>query len=322
MIRPIALNLAFVSLFILSCQEQGSTVENTVSINENVPVVDTTTYNPPARPVVYRDFHLENSLRNGYQFGMTLSQWNKHLAGLAENGAAKELSKVNFVDGPGTDLKIGSYKAFFPIDASDNIQRSREGFYISGLFASPKSRDGADEVFRINGTETDEPILIGVQVDCNIPDYRINGAIQAMVDKDGLQRLAGGRLPYTTDEPLEVRDFQDAVDEVFGKMNRDMGKENGDEKYAQRSLIDRTLLQSPLFYCVLELTETRRAEVVRDADYRVQFISNAYRTYHLVQKIYSKKQSNLDIEKYMTPDELQNYQNTNETRKLIEEARQ
>jgi hypothetical protein len=321
MIRPIALCLASISVFIFSCQEQASTVKTTVSINDNVPVADTT-YTPPARPKVYRDFHLENALRNGYRFGMTLSEWNKHLANLAENGTAKELSKVSIVDGPGSDLKIGSYKAFFPIDASDNIQRSREGFYICGLFAQPQSQDGADEVFRINGTVTDEPILIGIQVDCSIPDYRINGAIQAMVDKDELQPLAGGRLPYTTDEPLDAIDFRDAVAEGIGRMNREMGKENDDERYAQMVLIDRTLLQSPLFYCVLELTETRRAEVVRNGDYRVQFISNAYRSYHLVQKIYSKKQSNLDIEKYMTPDERQNYQSTNETRKLIEEARQ
>lgn len=322
--RPRVLLPALISLTILSsgCQEQSIDVNPTD--DEIAATVDTTVLatvpQKPIRNVIYRDFKLESSLRNGYQFGMTVTEWNKHLAKIASVGIGKELSKVTYLGGPGTDLQLGSYRLFLPVDESENIQRSREGFYISGLFATPKNTDETNEVFRINGQVTDEPVLIGIQLDCNIPNYRINGVIQAMVEKDELQLLAGGRLPSTTDEPLEADDFRDVFVEGFGKMNREAGKVNDDETRAEMGSTSRTLLQCPRFYSILELTETRRAEVIRDSEYRVRSINNAYRSYHLVQKIYSKTQSSLDIEKYMTPDELQNYQNARETRDLIEAA--
>lgn len=324
-----ALTLALISLLIFSCQEQPTVAADDIpEVNNEPQLADssaTSAQTDPVqiRPVKYHDFHLEkNVLRNGYQFGMLLSEWNKHLASLAEKGIAKELSKVEVAYGQDKYLTIGSYRAFFPVDTSMGIQSSRQGFFISGLFASPKSYGDTVEVFRINGQETDQPVLIGIQVDCAIPDYRINEAIQAMVDKDELERLAGGRLPYATNAPLEVSDFDDAVSASLAELDEKLGKKNNDDKRVQTGLTDRSLLQCPRFYAVIELYEQRSADVVRGTDYRVRYISNAYRTYHLVQRIYSKTQSNLNIEEYMTVDELENYKNASETRKLIEQAKQ
>src|SRR5687767_13208037 len=105
--RPKALLPALISLTILSCQEQSPNVNTTTDITANTPVAAPVPQTPTRR-VIYRDFQLESSLRNGYRFGMTLSEWNKHLAKLAADGTGKELSKVTSLGGPGTDLQLGS----------------------------------------------------------------------------------------------------------------------------------------------------------------------------------------------------------------------
>src|SRR5882672_6538773 len=145
--------IAFIYFF-MSCnnltQTNNQPNKPTTNLVDTKTATDTTTFNqqPIKQETIYKDFFYEDTLRNGYRFGMTLSEWNKHLAVLANDGVIKELSEIEFATSP--NFVRGSYKGFLPIDKSDDINRKRIGFYLTGLFSTPGYHRDTVEIFRLN----------------------------------------------------------------------------------------------------------------------------------------------------------------------------
>lgn len=315
--------IAFIYFFI-SCNDSTQTNNQTNKPTTNL--VDTTTATQPTtsnqqlikQDTIYNDFFYEDTLRNGYRFGMTLSEWNKRLAILANDGVIKELSEIDFATS--SNFVRGSYKGFIPIDKSDDINRKRIGFYLTGLFSTPSYHSDTVEIFRLNGKPINEPILIGIQLDCDVPYRDFAEVINIMVGKDNLEYVAGPDPMLPDNSPLTVEDFSDPVAESLGKFAKESGGSSSDEKYVSKTRSTKTLFQGRFFYSSIEVVETDNASVQRNSDYKIISMDNAYRNYTLTQKLFSKKQFNLNVEDYMTGTQLDNYKNSSTTKELIDKA--
>jgi hypothetical protein len=251
---------------------------------------------------------------------MTLSEWNKHLATLANDGIIKELSEIDFVTNETPYFIRGAYKGFLPVDNSDGFNKNRRGFHLIGLFSEPNAHNDTVEIFRLNNKIIDEPVLIGIQLDCDIPSSDIVEVIKIMVGKDNLDYVAGPNPITPNYDPLTAADFSDPVAEHLGKFAKESGGSSSDENYVSNKSTSKTLFQGRLFYSSIEVTESESAGVQRNSDYKIISISNAYRNYKLTQKLFSRKQFKLNIEDYMTQTQLDNYNNSSKTKELIDKA--
>lgn len=288
--------------------------------NENKKKTDTT----------YIDFFSENPLQYGYRFGMTLSDWNKNLALLAQNDRVNELDKASRDNYTKDEMKYwpgeNSYRGFIKIYQSDSSDdnSNRIGSFIIGLFLKPKASDDSVQVFRLNKKIIDEPILVGIKREFNIPSSDIVNAENAIINQDQLDFVAGNKQYILSFDPPETKDFQSHLDgrKVWADFDKEMDKNYKPEYEGELTTKSeyKTLLQNKLFYCVFVVEEIKSTYATWNQNYKIISITNSTRRYKLFQYIFSKRQAQLNVNDYMTSLERLNYQNSEKTKKLIDEA--
>lgn len=313
--------LIFSSLFIwgfTSCNNQNQS--KVIDEDTTKKIADTTKMNYPKAnkqktDTIYKSFFFEDTLKGGYQFGMTVSQWNKHLATMAKNGYINELDEVRAANVE--NLIQGSYTGFYSEDKTEGFNKNRNGYYITGLFTSPKNRNDTVEIYKLNNKTINEPVLIGIQRWFRISDENVADFINRLVEIDNLNYLAGPNPQLPNNNPLTPEEFSDDIQEGLEKFAGAKIQEN--EQVTSRNVTS-TLFEGRLFYCVIEATEKNTAYATRNADYKIVSIKNGFRDYLLVQKIYSKKQYDLRVSDYMTEMQKTNYDNKIKTKSLIDKA--
>jgi hypothetical protein len=306
---------------IISCNQ----IKEDTSVNNEPVKIDS--LSPPfiqekKVDTVYTTHYKEEPLKNGYQFGMKLSEWNTLLASLAKQGELKELDQINCLE----DLKknpnyaVGSLKGFDYFDDLQTSDEMRLGCYVIGLFVKPEVSENKVEIFKIGNELVTEPILIGIETVFKIPNNSIPTLLDYMIINDRLVYLAGPKPMYPTNNYLALSDFQDPMDENFGNLNKSLGNAPLPKSgYISNESSTNTLYNSDYFYALIQVKEIRHAFVYRDDDNKVIDFKDAYRDYNLTHRIYSKKQFTINPRDYMTEAQKINYDNDLKTKNLIDE---
>lgn len=301
-----------VSIIYLACN-------NSVPVEtRNEPATSPVTEQKRVPHTTYHEYFHEDTLRYGIRFGMTVTEWNKLFARLAKNNTVKELSNTNASAKENPYSIYKAFRAFVPFDNSEGINRERNGFYISGLFITTEYKQDTVQIFKLDNRIIDESILIGIQIDYDVPTQEIKEVLNILIEKDQLDYIAGPRNFNLSYAPLAVSDFKDPVEASMLKFAKEHGGSSSSDNYSSKTLTQTALFEGRLFNSSIELTETRNASVMRNTDYEIYAINDAYRTYQLKQRLFSKKQFKLDIEQFMTLEQRKNFENSKETDRLIQ----
>lgn len=285
---------------------------------------------PKKNDTLYIDFVLEDTLKNGYRFGMTLTEWNKQLALLTKEGKIAELQEVSSKDYAG-DLEqywgYQSYKGFTPIYTGDSnkVGSYRIGTFVTGLFLRPKQKLDSIQVFRRNNTMINEPVLIGIKKFWNIPSTDIIDVVDGIIYKDELNYVVGSTLSTLAFTPPGAADFESSVG--YAKAGEAFIKFAKGDKHITKYEDDltnestyKTLFQNKRFYCVIKIKEVETAHVRWNTDYKITSVTNARRDYQLTQEIYSKQQAKINVADYMTWEQRRNHENLIKSNELMNKA--
>jgi hypothetical protein len=340
---PYPLLKIFWIIMIASCdynENKNASAEKLQSTESEINSLNSTiTQESIKKDTVYKDFIYEEYI-GFYRFGMTLSEWNKRLAELAKNKIITSLSKLNSTENP--RFVYDSYQGFFELNQNDKTTEHGPGCYVRGLFEKVNYHQDTVEIFRLNGHAVNEPILIGIQIDFDINLSSFNEIVNSMIANDNLKFIAGSIPLVLNNHPVSKEDFPIGVppDLIGENMNAAIEQYNSDNNPnrslsssfsnpAPRKRIEsfnnyfKILYSTNNYYMTIEVEKTTSAFVQRSNEinnYEILFIEGGHCNYKLTQKKFSKTQSRLNIEDYMTREELTKYKQSIQTKKLIDEA--
>ena len=288
---------------------------------------------------VYKDFTYEDYI-GFYRFGMPLSEWNKSLAELDKNNIIKNLCKLNSTEN--SKFVYGSYQGFYELNQNDKTIEQGTGYYVKGLFENVKYHSDTVEILRLNGSSVNEPILIGIQIDFDINLSDINATINSILANDSLEFLAGS-IPLVQnkcaitkeDFPIGMPDYileenlNSALEKYKSNNNQNYSPSNSNSIPSSRRRREsftsnfKILYSTKNYYMTVELDKTTSAIVQRSNEmnnFEILYIEDGYCNYKLTQNFFSKLQSGLNIEDYMTSEELTRHRQSIQTKRLIDEA--
>jgi hypothetical protein len=313
------ISFVLITLLVFSrCNEHSNNQDENISTAKKDTAENNNATSIKKTDTIFKSYYYEDTLKNGYRFGMTVSGWNKQLAILAKSGFLSELAQMEFARY--NDEVVGSYKGFYSEDKSGGDDNRKNGFYITGLFANPHSTDDTVEVFKLNNKIVNQPILIGIKLDFNIPYGRYADMISILLGRDNLMYKAGPDPILPNENPLSIEEFSDPVADYMSKSAGASQKSPGEEKQISKENTTKTLFEGKRFYSIIEVKEIDRATVTRNSEYKITSLKDGFRYYSLAETVYSKKQYDLKISDYMTDYQKQKIDKSSETKKLIDRA--
>ena len=322
--------------FTLSCNDANNGINTNSKFDTSKQVVpapaDTVHSLTSKKDTIYTEIYLEDSLKNYGHFGATISEWNKRLAILAQDGIVRDLEESS-----------GVYKGFIKFSESSG------GFYITGKFRFPRQSDDTVEYFMRNNIMLHEGVLIGIQLETQIRDEDIEPVLSSMIGNDDLKYLAGYKIPAIKLAPPVMSDFGYRVGEAYNEsfLANNLGESPANGYHdinANSSSSYLSIYEGRLFYSVFYLDEnitgtltcfcsrersetpTYNSSTGRNEykDYlidRITSIRNLKREYgNLTQTIWSKKQAGIRVENFYTVEQKAKVSKQSKTESLIDKA--
>ncbi len=295
-------------VFIISCNNDKNIYDNTVS-NQQIQ----TTFIEQHKDTIYKTFFREEPTKYG-TFGMTVSEWNKNLALLAQKGILKELKELNFSEYSNYTSQQGTYdgkiyEGYLPYyNGEYNYQ-----FTIRGIFTFPNVYKDTVIIYLRDKQNITDGVLIGIQIrlflgNATLCKYQEINQIHEFISGN-LKYLAGDKLtkfkrpePENSELLLSLRHLSDNDKQPIWNHTDDF---TGNFHY-------RGLYEYEDFFSEYNLTITTMGTEICDVETvykgdKMYYVDKPisiknYSCYYsfLQQTVYSKRQSGIRVEDYMT----------------------
>lgn len=251
--------------------------------------------------IVYRDFFLEQPLENGFCFGMLLSEWNKKLALFAKEGVLSGLTdKPRMFYFPmdipvSTRVSSNNYNYYYTDDSYlGSFNSIGDKYSVLGIFTERNS-----ELFRRNNVEINQPVLVGIKFKYFVDQSNVLTKIDNLIKDENLIYVAGS-YPIIN-KPISPSEFGFNLKDSYAVY---LGGKEKEEVCNKVNLFysknENVLFENEKYYAVIEVNIKTHARVIRDNNCEIYSILSGERKFYFTKTIFSKKQSRLNIEDYLT----------------------
>jgi hypothetical protein len=324
-----------------------SVTENTIPQTESS---DTILYQPEkVQDTIESNIFLEKISNTLGNFGVTVSEWNKHLAQLAKDNVVNNLDKTSstfsYSSHSNSKKEFLSDRLYTDVYEADLKLGDNLFMKINGIFRFPINND-TFEVFSRDNFRLKEPVLVGIKFDYYfkqdnslsstiIPSDWIDHLIDLIKTNSTSFEYVAGDIITSFDNGYDYNSYYQsyllsahspvsrAVDSFYGKSTNvplyHEHKLNSQSKYT-------TLYKTDNYFSILNVTHTIEAELNSrfkygsNLDCELISASNERSYYYLTNIILSKKQSGINTSDFYSDSQNNDLESNNKQQQLIDKA--
>jgi hypothetical protein len=339
-------------LFFTACNSDNPAKSDTENTGIQTESSDTTLYQTEkAQDTIESNIFLEKISNTLGNFGVTVSEWNKHLAQLAKDNVVNNLDKTSSTFYYYPHINSSSKKEFLSdrsytdVYEADLTLGDNLFMKINGIFRFPINND-TFEVFSRDHFRLKEPVLVGIKFDYYfkqgnslsstiIPSDWIDHIIDLIKTNSTSFEYVAGDIITSFDNGYDYNSYYKsyllsahspvgrAVDSFYGKStNVPLYHEhnlNSQSKYT-------TLYKTDNYFSIINVTYTIEAELKSrfkngsNLDCELISAGNERSYYYLTNIILSKKQCGINTSDFYSDSQNNYLERNNKQQQLIDKA--